>query len=122
MSIPQRTHTQKHRFPTSLTLARKGESFAKLRGLPWRERVAWALRILADKVDRRTSYTLSGRMHPSVATQSDWWDALTYGMAATQLYLSELAQDRAVGVRTRAGEHLDTRNTPKDDEGTHEPV
>lgn len=63
------------------------------RALPWRSRLAWRLRNLANKIDAKLTYAVNGHFH-SATTQADLWDALSFGASAAMGYLIDLDRDR----------------------------
>jgi len=68
---------------------------AEWRALPWLLRLGWRLRKLAERLDGRTTYTVHGQL-PAECRDADLWDALAYGLAATQQYLADLRRERSV--------------------------
>jgi hypothetical protein len=63
--------------------------------LPWRERVAWRIRLFADWVDGWVSQAYTGTI-PAECTAEDQWDAMYFGLAASHNYLADLAAERRV--------------------------
>ena len=102
-------------FPCSVEFTR----IAKPRELSWQElplrrRIAWWLRLLADRIEGGggASYTIQGSVPKGTSTE-DWWDAIMHSAAAMQDYISDLALDRAVELSDYDhGAHLDRRDTP----------
>ena len=71
------------------------ENDPAVKALPGRRRWAWRLRRWADRLEGKTvSYTLQGRT-PASINADDWWDAICFGTAAMEHYLSDLDADRS---------------------------
>ena len=69
----------------------------EFKGLPWRRRLAWRLRVLADRLDGWVSNAYSGKI-PKGCDASDQWDALFFGLGAAQNYLADLAIERGINA------------------------
>lgn len=65
------------------------------RALSWRKRLAWRLRNLANKIDVQITYAIEGHF-PASTSQDDLWDAMAFGVAASQQYLIDLDRDRTM--------------------------
>lgn len=98
MSDP-RIHTREFTMegPCSLEIECWPERRGSLwKALPWRRRLAWHIRGLADRIDRQVTYAIHGSL-PTHISQSDLWDAIAYSGVAAQKYLNDLHHDRMVG-------------------------
>lgn len=92
MPILIRTVINHNPFARELNLQRYSDDDPNL---PWRTRLAWWLRRRADRIDSKVSYAISGIL-PSGTNNTDLWDAMAFGIGASQTYLAELAKDRSL--------------------------
>lgn len=65
------------------------------KALPWRRRLAWRLRLLADRLDQGFSISYAGDFPPGV-TMADFPDALSRGALEMTNYLADLSRDRSI--------------------------
>jgi len=76
------------------------------RQLPFLSRLAWRLRILADRLDGRAmrpdgvrSYTLQGHL-PAFITKEQWDDAFCFGIGGMARYFDDLDLERQATAET----------------------
>lgn len=82
---------------TKITTRHYGDLCAALSNEPnWRGKFGEALRCLAQKIDKRITYSIAGVM-PNGTTEDEWADAVAHGHAYTARYLNDLAREREVG-------------------------